>query len=69
MCVFDTQVLLHLEFLDSRMQRIAVEAAANMCRAVTPETFEMVQEQLGKLVTLLKYEVRLRALKGPQTNT
>ncbi|CAD7704724.1 unnamed protein product [Ostreobium quekettii] len=51
-----TAVLLHMEFLDSGMQRIAVEAAANMCRAVTPDTFEMVQDQLEKLVTLLKYE-------------
>lgn len=57
-------MLLHLEFLDSRMQRIAVEAAANMCRAVTPDTFEMVQDQLDKLVTLLKYEVCGRVIDG-----
>lgn len=51
------QVLSYLDFFPTGVQRVAVSTAANICRAITPDSAGVVQEVVPMLANLLQYQV------------
>uniref|UniRef100_A0A7S3VMY1 HECT-type E3 ubiquitin transferase n=1 Tax=Dunaliella tertiolecta TaxID=3047 RepID=A0A7S3VMY1_DUNTE len=49
-------VLSYLDFFPTGVQRVAVTTAANMCRGLTPDSLDMVQEAVPLLTNLLQYQ-------------
>lgn len=54
------QVLSYLDFFPTGVQRVAVTTAANMCRGLTSDSLDMVQEAVPMLTNLLQYQVGWR---------
>lgn len=50
-----TAILQYLDFFNSHVQRTALTAAANCCRALTPESFDMVHDAIPKIRDVLGY--------------
>ncbi|TIC56498.1 hypothetical protein E3Q05_01686 [Wallemia mellicola] len=50
-----TAILQYLDFFNSHVQRTALTAAANCCRALTPESFDMVYDAISKIRDVLGY--------------
>lgn len=50
-----TAVLTYLDFFPTGVQRVAVATAANICRQVPMECFDMVVDSIPILTNLLQY--------------
>ncbi|TIA99570.1 hypothetical protein E3P94_02149 [Wallemia ichthyophaga] len=50
-----TAILQYLDFFNSHVQRTALTAAANCCRALPPDSFDMVHDAIPKIRDVLGY--------------